>query len=343
VQAALAWLTAQPEPAPQPTDPVAVWFAPRIAQALVAAGLARLGDLQAARTAHDGPRWWRRYPGVGPAIARTVETCLKAMPGGLPAVAVKPPGEARHPGLKTLYIGHEALDGRRGANRERQRRCRIAADTDLEAVEAWLALYADRPGTRRQYRREVERFLVYCLRERGKALADADTPDCAAYLEFLREPHPDWLGPYGATRASDAWRPFRRTLSPASRRLARSVLAACCGWLARQGYLEANPFDGLPRSRLRVERPNRVLTRADFRWLLDYGNAAARQASTAEDARRFYCFASSSSFVHPSGGQTPLSCIDFLLTPGAFSGFIYIHMFGPDFPVLNQCSTCWNT
>jgi site-specific recombinase XerD len=282
---AVAWAASRPEPVPQPTDPVDAWFAPRIAQALVAAGLARLGDLQAARTAH-GPRWWRRYPGVGPAIARTAEACLKTMPGGLPAVAARPPNEARHPGLKTLYIGHEALDGRQGANREHQRRCRIVADTDLEAVEAWLSLYADRPGTRRQYRREVERFLVYCLRERGKALSDADTTDCAAYLGFLREPHPDWLGPYGATRGSAAWRPFRRALSPASQRLARSVLAACFDWLVRQAYLEANPFDGLPRSRLMVERPNRVLTRADFRWLLAYGEDAARQASSDEDARR---------------------------------------------------------
>lgn len=285
VQAALAWLAPRPEPVPQPADPVAAWFAPRTAQALVAAGLACIGDLQAARAAH-GRRWWRRYPGLGPAAARTVEACLGAMPGGLPAVTTSKPKGTTHPGLRALYVGHEALDGRQGANRERQRRCRIDADNDLEAVEAWLSLYADRPGTQRQYRREVERYVVWCLLERGKALSDADTTDCAAYLAFLSEPHPDWIGPYGVTRGSDAWRPFRRALSPASQRLARTVLETCCDWLVRQGYLESNPFDGLPRSRFVTERPNRVLTRADIRWLLAYGEAAARQAPTEEDARR---------------------------------------------------------
>lgn len=284
--AALAWLAPRPEPVPQHADPVAAWFAPRTAQALIAAGLACIGDLQAARAAH-GRRWWRRYPGLGPAAARTVEACLGAMPGGLPAVAVPPAGDPRHPALNALYAGHEALDGRQGVNRERRRRCRIAADTDLEALEAWLALYADRPGTRRQYRREVERFLVFCLRERGKALSDADTTDCAAYLDFVREPHPAWLGPYGATRGSAAWRPFRRALSPASRRLARTVLETCCNWLMRQGYLEANPFDGVPRSQLVVERPSRVLSRTEFRWLLAYGDEAAQRAPTAADARRW--------------------------------------------------------
>ena len=47
------------------------------------------------------------------------------------------------------------LDGRPGGNRARGGVCQLSADTDLEAVRAWLAEYANSPHTLRSYRKEV--------------------------------------------------------------------------------------------------------------------------------------------------------------------------------------------
>ncbi|WP_431604132.1 phage integrase family protein [Candidatus Methylocalor cossyra] len=114
---ALDRLAAAPEPVPGPADPVALWFEPRLAEALAAAGLPRLADLQAARVA-GGARWWRPYPGIGPAAAQAVEACLAALPAGLPAPRpthpARPPSRPSMPAVRR-WTAATALTGSAGA------------------------------------------------------------------------------------------------------------------------------------------------------------------------------------------------------------------------------------
>ncbi len=42
-------------------------------------------------------------------------------------------------------------------------RCRIRAHNDIEAIERWLDEYFDKPTTYRTYKKEAERFLVWCV------------------------------------------------------------------------------------------------------------------------------------------------------------------------------------
>ncbi len=53
-----------------------------------------------------------------------------------------------------------ALDGSLGSNRGRGGVCQLGADTDIDAVRAWLAEYAGSPHTLRAYRKEAERLLL---------------------------------------------------------------------------------------------------------------------------------------------------------------------------------------
>jgi hypothetical protein len=44
----------------------------------------------------------------------------------------------------------------------------LGANNDLEAVTAWLSRYNEKPATQRSYRKEAERFLLWCAQELKK-------------------------------------------------------------------------------------------------------------------------------------------------------------------------------
>ena len=44
----------------------------------------------------------------------------------------------------------------------------LGARNDLEAVNAWLSRYQEKPSTLRSYRKEVERFMLWCAQELKK-------------------------------------------------------------------------------------------------------------------------------------------------------------------------------
>jgi hypothetical protein len=61
------------------------------------------------------------------------------------------------------------------------------ADNDYEAVQAWLALH-ESSATKRAYRKEAERLILWAIVERGRALSSLTTEDATAYRGFLRNP-----------------------------------------------------------------------------------------------------------------------------------------------------------
>jgi site-specific recombinase XerD len=177
----------------------------------------------------------------------------------------------------------ESLDGRSGTNRA-PGTPRIEAVNDYEAIRVWLSLWPEGSHTHRAYRREAERFLLWCLIERGKAFSSVGVDDCIAYREFLRDPRPAerWIGPPRPRSARD-WRPFRGPLSERSVQQAEIILSSLCEWLVGQRWLDSNPFAALPKRRMNARiRTDHALTEAQWRFVIDYADRRIEQAETKE-------------------------------------------------------------
>jgi len=146
----------------------------------------------------------------------------------------------------------------------------ISARSDAEAVGLWLAEYRASPQTRRAYRREAERLLLW-LAEQGLALGEVRRDHLDAFEAFLADPRPRerWVGP-PRPRHADDWRPFRGPLAPASRRQSLVILQGMFAWLAEAGWVAHNPFRLMRDKRRRLDNRQggieRYLERPLWAW-----------------------------------------------------------------------------
>ncbi len=177
------------------------------------------------------------------------------------------------------------LDGTRGTYRRPQAQCLLKASNDYQAILAWLRskhgltpeqkahLKARRrqrdvmgkhgveqnmdwlqalSHTQRAYRKEAERFLIWAITHKGKALSSMSNEDCILYRDFLADPQPRsrWCGDRGRERWSPLWRPFEGPLSASAQRHAVTILKNLYGFLVDQNYLMGNPWSavGVPRT-----------------------------------------------------------------------------------------------
>ncbi len=255
---AVVWLTGVGVREPAPADPVTAWLDERLAARLAVVGIRTLEELVFwIRT--KGFNWHRGVPKVGPeGAARTVrwlrehESTLGTLPSPalvpmsqVDTVALTPPPRIGIVPLERFRPPSER-DGSRGLNRASQERCKVAAANDYEAIHAWLRLRVQGTHTWRAYRKEAERFLLWAVMERRKALSSLDGDDCVAYRDFLAAPGPEWVGPRNAQRWSEAWRPFEGPLSVRSQASAMTIVRSLCEWLVRRHYLDSNPWDDVP-------------------------------------------------------------------------------------------------
>ena len=77
------------------------------------------------------------------------------------------------------------LDGRTGSNRSTLGHAQIAAQTDIDALKAWLARFLDTRTTFDSYRKESERLLLWSTIELGKPLSSLTHEDLLVYQRFL--------------------------------------------------------------------------------------------------------------------------------------------------------------
>jgi len=182
-----------------------------------------------------------------------------------PSAAVAP--------LESLLLP-PALDGRQGHNRTPHGvDSRISAQNDLMAIHAWLGVHPPVGGhTWRAYRTQAERFLLWAVFARGKALSDLTVEDCSAYLIFLADPQPaaQWVGPRGTPRYRHDWRPFEGPLSAGSVRQAFTIVKSLCAWLVNAQYLRYNPFELLPKPKAAGQgriKVSRSFTDAQWQFL----------------------------------------------------------------------------
>jgi integrase len=258
---------------PTPADLLQCWFDEQMVERFAAAqtpviNFQDLMDLIERR----GKYWHRFVPKIGLVKAARIEAWLSKnglLPDEGVIALVNTPG-SQQSGIVPLelFIPPFHLSGERGTNR-----CfsnKITANNDLDAIEAWLASRGDRPHTIRSYRTNVERFLLWIILEKGKALSSATIEDCTDcrnflgaledcgdhndFLEMLNKgktwswniPLDQWVGPSrGTTRRSKYWKPFNGKLAKSSQSLSLIILTTMGDWLTRQKYLESNPFDGV--------------------------------------------------------------------------------------------------
>jgi len=189
-----------------------------------------------------------------------------------PATAIRP--------LEKFIVPVE-LDGTHGLYRRPQTQCLLKASNDYQAILAWLrskhGLTPDQKAhlkarrrqrdsgleqsldwlqalsnTQRAYRKEAERFLLWAITHKGKALSSMSNEDCTQYRDFLADPQPRsrWCGDRGRERWSPLWRPFEGPLSASAQRHAVTILKNLYGFLVDQNYLMGNPWSavGVPRT-----------------------------------------------------------------------------------------------
>ena len=189
-----------------------------------------------------------------------------------PATAIRP--------LEKFIVPAE-LDGTCGLYRRPQVQCLLKATNDYQAILAWLRskhgltpeqkahLKARRrqrdtgveqgmdwlqalSNTQRAYRKEAERFLLWAITHKGKALSSMSNEDCIEYRDFLADPQPRsrWCGDRGRERWSPLWRPFEGPLSSSAQRHTVTILKNLYGFLVDQNYLMGNPWSavGVPRT-----------------------------------------------------------------------------------------------
>jgi site-specific recombinase XerD len=258
---ALARMEASLAQEPHLDHPVDGWFEPAIAARLAAAGFSTIGDV-IERIETKRHRWYAGVPRLGPKGAQRVVDWLRLHAGALAhtlseratvprrqwtaeAVRPEPPVFAVVP-LEALAVP-ASLDGSKGTNRAA---APSPFDSDLHAISAWLDARSASEHTRRTYRREAERLLLWALVEKRKALSSLDDADCAVYIDvFLANPQPvaRWIAKGRIERCLATWRPFAGPLSERSRESARAILNAMCEWLVNTHYLASNPFANVDR------------------------------------------------------------------------------------------------
>jgi site-specific recombinase XerD len=244
VARAMEVLATLPPPEPLVGDDIERWLDPRAVRVLQAQGIKTLAGLTVRIPRRR--RWWVAIPGLGARGARNIEGFFAAHPQlterARALVATSAPPELIP--WEQLAVPAE-LDGSRGVFRAPRSTCTLSANSDYEAVQAWLAMH-ESPATQSAYRKEAERLILWAIVERGRALSSLTAEDAAAYRSFLRRPSPRtrWVGP-PRPRTSPEWRPFAGGLSPRSTAYALSVVGALYRWLMQQRYALANPFAGL--------------------------------------------------------------------------------------------------
>lgn len=293
--ALLADLEATAAEQPHPNDLLHGWLAPALALELSQRGLLTLGELQG--LIGQGGRWWRGLRAFGPVKAARLQQQVDQLLGVRPA---------------PQWQLDATLSGAAGANRAPAGVARVDAADDRAAVRAWIAARAGSPLTATAYEREAERFLLWMVLERRKALSDATAEDCRGYMDFLAQVPAHWISRRHVPRLAPGWAPFSGALSVASQRHAIGVVSGLFQWLVGAGYLQGNPWQLVQRrvgddfrqaggqletSRAftppvwaallaQIERETHVAGAIRMRWLLPFAQATGLRPSELLQARR---------------------------------------------------------
>lgn len=238
---------------PRLSDPISAWFLPIAAQRLKQHGIKTMQQLMCCLGAR-GSGWYKPIPCIGQGKATRIVRWLqlhRETLGEIPAsffgditpdtaslVVIEPETSLLAPLERMALVN--TLDGSSGFNRPTSRPL-IDARNDLEAIRAYLYKHRENGKTHRAYQKELERFVLWCVKVRHKALSSVSVEDCEAYKDFLAELPEEWVAPR-RPRSSGHWRPFAGQLAPRSRKYAITVLRSFFSWCIDVRYLAGNPW-----------------------------------------------------------------------------------------------------
>lgn len=253
--------------APRPHDLVSDWFDDLTAAKLITAGHNTLHQL--ALVIATGGQWYRTMPGVGVTKAGRIASHLltlipAALPPEKPFFALKHQGDSTpadnrspddsaigrlpHASVITLpspsnRLSQVTTDVNAAVTRSLPERTLLDAQTDAEAVEAWIRARCSSAATIKSYTREARRLMLWLIRERsGLRFAEMRVEDCLAYQAFLQHIPPGWISRNRVTPGYIGWAPFRGPLTTASQHQAIKIVGALFAWLAAARYVQGNPW-----------------------------------------------------------------------------------------------------
>lgn len=141
----------------------------------------------------------------------------------------------------------------------------ISANDDLEAICHFLSEYQDSPGTLKNYVKEIENLLLWCIHIKQKAISDLRRDDLVDYQDFLKSPKPKklWCGPSAARFKKDGsqnpnWRPFVKGLGETSLSRSIKMLDSFFNYLVQTNYLVGNPLAVSRRRKKNQAKPKIV-------------------------------------------------------------------------------------
>lgn len=279
-----------PKPTPARIQPVAQWLRPKTVHTLKEEGVVNLGDL-VDLVNRRGSGWWRSIPRIGAGRAAALVRWLQQWPEQLGDVGVELPHAtpADNPDLLPVLDPRRDnamsplgtfqlpswLSGVDGVNRA-PAFCFISARNDLEAIHSYLSRYKGQAHTERAYRKELERFILWCALVAGKPMSSLLVDDCESYKHFLRAPLPAFCGTR-TVKTNQRWRPFAETtMSASSQKQAILVLRAMFDWLVKVRYLAGNPWtavkDPIVVVAAEAMQIDRALTRDAWRTVIEMLN-----------------------------------------------------------------------
>lgn len=216
------------------------------------------------------------------------------------------------------FIVPAELDGSQGLYRRPQAQCLLKATNDYQAILAWLRskqglspeqkaqLKARRrqrdtgvelgmdwlqalSHTQRAYRKEAERFLLWAITHKGKALSSMSNEDCIEYRDFLADPQPRtrWCGDRARERWSPLWRPFEGPLSASAQRHAVTILKNLYGFLVDQNYLMGNPWSAVSVPKSSTPKVNAGRSFSVAQWRFIEGQLEQLPESSTNERLRF--------------------------------------------------------
>lgn len=169
-----------------------------------------------------------------------------------------------------LMLVPAQLDGSNGLFRTRTPN-HYAANNDYDAVRTWLGSYlnAGKMRTFDAYRREIERFYLWCLFEARVAISSVSLGHALGYQSFLRQIPDRYITAERVTREDVRWRPWRGQLDEKSQQYALGVVSQFFNDAHRNAYVTGNPFSAV-KSAARHSREmdtTRSLNRGDVDWV----------------------------------------------------------------------------
>lgn len=237
--------------APAPADPLTMWFRGAIAIRLKNEGCRTVMDI-VTMINRRGYHWYRPIIRIGAGKAKAITTWLmkhEAIAKHLDPDALTVPrrveGQRRiDPGDAPIPLDRATLpfylDGSQGENRSRLT-CTVDIANDIEALSAYILKFDRNQSTARSFRKEIERLILWSVLHNSSAMSDLNKDDCCKFLDFLRNPPENWIGPK-KPRTSKYWRPFTGSPSDSSIRYTVQTIRTFFNWLVTVRYLASNPW-----------------------------------------------------------------------------------------------------